>query len=127
MSTTTDTKACLSVDMIEGLFTSFAQRRFEKGSGVCVVVPSFDSRRFDHSSSEWCAGTGFPGKPTECEGSNGSRQASSPPGDRLLPGHSIDEPVAGHEICMMYNDDPDGVVSRFSESEQIRPLSAIVH
>jgi hypothetical protein len=132
MSSTSDTrhyktKACLPVDLIEGLFTAFAQRRFEKNSIACLLPPFPSSHRFDHRSSEWCDRSELKDEPTECHGSSSSHQNSSPPFDTSLPADSINHRVLQHRLCMIYNNDPDGVASTVADSKHTRLLSAIVH
>jgi hypothetical protein len=132
MSSTSDTrhyktKACLPVDLIEGLFTAFAQRRFEKNSIACLLPPFPSSHRFDHRSSEWCDRSELKDEPTECCSSISNHQNSDPPGDASLPADAIHHPTVGHRICMIYNTDSDGDASRIVDSKHAPLLSAIVH
>jgi hypothetical protein len=124
MSSTSDsqhrgTKPCLSADLIEGLFTSFAQRRFEKNAKTCILVPPPGSNQLEHSSSECCDHSGLKADLTECYGSISNHQNTSPPCDPSLPVDSIYHPKEGHRLCMLYNTDPDGVASHIADSKQI--------
>ena len=130
MSTTSDTerygtKSCLSVDMIEGLFTAFALRRFEKDSEACLLRTPSSSNKPDHSSSERCDRRGDKDEPSRCYGSISSRQAGFPPGDALLSRETIDCPAIRHQICMIYDTDSDGVASRVADSTQIGALQPL--
>jgi hypothetical protein len=132
MSSTSDsrqygTKACLSVDLIEGVFTAFAQRRFEKNSRACLLSPPPSSNRFGHRSSEWYDRSELKDEPTECHGSSSNHQNSFPPFDTSLPADSINHRVLQHRLCVIYNNDPDGVASTVADSKYTRLLSAIVH
>jgi hypothetical protein len=117
------TEACLAVDLIEGLFTAFAQRRFERGSGTCVLIKPPVGNPLDHSSSEWCDRSGLGDKPAQCYSFISNHEDASSPGDTSLPGDSMND----HRICMIYDTDPDGDASRIADSKQKCPLSAVDH
>jgi hypothetical protein len=113
-------KACLSVDLIEGLFTNFAQRRFVKSSRICLpIFPPVTSELDDHWCG-WCGRSGFREDPLQYYSFTGGCR-SSPRGDTLDPVDAHRDSVVGHRLCMTYNTDPDGAASRMSDSKQIHP------
>ena len=130
MSSTSDsqrsgTKACLSVELIEYLFTAFAQRRFEKNSGICLTTPPHVSNKFDHKSRDLSDPSGgLTVEHTQYYSFISNDQDPALPGDASLPANSLGYPAVEHRICMIYNTDSEGAASRIADSKHLCPLPA---